>query len=170
MKTVRKIALRSAAVLAASLAVNAASADAPVYTMTVFTDSAHGSKVVSGDYDKAIDRLERAEARFADSVAGQTNLCVAYLKSGDMDKAIDACTAAVEVIESDQRLSLRSKLLAEDQRLKLETELAIALSNRGVMHAAKGNAELAEADFLRAAELDVRSVKAPTINLARLQR
>ncbi len=169
MKNVRKIALRSAAVLAASLAVNAANADAPVYTMTVFTDAAHGSKVVTGNYEKAIDRLEGAETRYADSVEGQTNLCVAYLKSGELDKASMACSTAVDVIENDQRLKLASNLIPGYQRRKLETELAIALSNRGVMHAVQGDRELAEADFRRAADLEAK-VKAPEINLARLQR
>ncbi len=169
MKTSIRIALRNAAATAALLGAGVSHADAPSFTMTVFEDAAHGSKVVAGRYDSAIERLTRAPVRFGNDVEGLTNLCVAYTKSGKLDKAVDACESAVTLLEaSDRELPTKANARGYAQR-QYATELAIALSNRGVLRVAQGQEELAAKDFEKAAELEA-GVSAPAINLARLER
>ena len=167
MKTVNTKAICAAALLAASVAVSPVLADdtAAAYTMTVIRDAAHGSRIIKGDYDKAIERITRAEFRYAGNFAGETNLCVAYTKSGELEKAETACNAAVDV--ANGMLRVKADLLADYTRKAYMTDLAIALSNRGVVYAAMGNTELAEQDFRKADDLG-SSLSAPAINLARL--
>ncbi len=169
MKMSIRLALRNAAALAALLGASVSHADAPSFTMTVFEDAAHGSKVVAGRYDTAIERLTRAPVRFGNDVEGLTNLCVAYTKSGKLDEAVVACETAVTLLEAKNRkLPANNKARGYAQR-QYATELAIALSNRGVLRVAQGEEELAAKDFERAAELQT-GVSAPAINLARLER
>jgi tetratricopeptide (TPR) repeat protein len=157
--------------LAASLVVAAAplaaeERDEP-YTMTVIVDAAYGSKVAAGKYERAIESITTAK-RSRDAYSKQTNLCVAYTKTGALDKATAACEAALAVM-LDGRKS-RSNYISPAHAEQLDRlYLALALSNLGVLQAAKGNTDMARETFLEAVELDT-DLAAPKINLARLAK
>ncbi len=147
------------AVLAgAALAVTSGSATAEeemgAYSMAVVVDAAQGRAVHNGKYEKAIARLTESKRRHRDQFARHTNLCVAYTKTGNLEKAETACQEAVT--------------LYEDNKIGTERNHAVALSNRGVLHAVKGDVELARADFEAATEL-YRFVRITRDNLARVE-
>ena len=153
----------------------AASADEPAFTMTTITDSAHGAEIAAGKYEQAIEKITAADDD--GTYFNSTNLCVAYTKTGNVVDALTACDAAIEQANSmsfDRRsysMSLdrqrySSKSLQERTRKKY---LALALSNRGVLHAATGDVELARQDFVEALGVSARSSVAKA-NLARLDK
>ena len=124
------------------------------YRMGVIIDAAEGKAVRKGKYEQAIARLTEAKRyRRDDQFARSTNLCVAYTKTGELEKAEVACEQAV--------------MLHADNRVDSERYHALALSNRGVLRAVKGDVELARADFEAATEI-YRFVRFTKDNLARV--
>lgn len=137
------------------------------FTMTVMIDEAHGRKVESGKYDVAVDQITSGGLRSPERFAEQNNLCVAYAKLGDLEKAIAACDAAVVKAKERQRLgAMHYARTAEDDWYR--RNLAIALSNRGVLLAVRGDADLAKVDFLAAIELETPQSDTVSGNLVRL--
>ena len=160
----RSLALATSLVAAVPLA---AEERDEAYTMTVIVDAAHGGKVAAGKYERAIESITTAK-RSGDAYSKQTNLCVAYTKTGALDKATAACEAALAIM-LDGRNS-RSTIITPARAEKLDRiYLALALSNLGVLQAAKGSPDRARARFLEAVELDTE-LSAPKINLARLAK
>lgn len=152
--------------LAAAAPLAAAESD-EVYTMTVIIDAAHGSKVAAGKYERAIEKI-MATKRSGDAYSKQTNLCVAYTKMGALERATAACETALAIM-LDGRKS-RSSYFAPAQVEHAErVYLALALSNLGVLQAAKGSTDKARKRFLEAVDLDT-DLSAPKINLARLAK
>ncbi len=124
------------------------------YSMAVIIDAAEGKAVRKGKYDQAIARLtEEKRYRRNERFARSTNLCVAYTKTGELEKAEFACEQAV--------------MLHADNSVDSERNHALALSNRGVLRAVKGDVELARADFEAATEI-YRFVRFTKDNLARV--
>jgi Flp pilus assembly protein TadD len=83
----------------------------------------------------------------------------------NLEGAKNVCNSAVTEIETSL-----SRKFARNNSAKAKTYrkfLAIALSNRGVLHALAGDSELARGDFRDALELEAR-ISAPEVNLARL--
>ena len=160
----RPLALVASLLVAAPLA---AEETEEAYTMTVIVDAAHGSKVAAGKYDRAIERITAAKSS-RDAYSKHTNLCVAYTKTGALDKATAACEAALAIMLEDRKS--RGTYFAPTQAEKLErVYLALALSNLGVLQAAKGSTDSARETFQEAVELDT-GLSAPKINLARLAK
>ncbi|HSN51798.1 MAG TPA: hypothetical protein VLS87_04655 [Woeseiaceae bacterium] len=160
----RPLALVASLVAAAPLA--AAEAD-EVYTMTVIIDAAHGGKVAAGKYERAIEKIT-ATKRSRDAYSKQTNLCVAYTKTGALERATAACEAALAIMLDGHKS--RSAYFVPAQAEHAErVYLALALSNLGVLQAAKGSTDKARKTFLEAVELDT-DLSAPKINLARLAK
>jgi tetratricopeptide (TPR) repeat protein len=133
--------------------------------MTVIVDAAHGGKVAAGKYERAIEKITASKSK-RDPYSKQTNLCVAYTKTGELDKATEACEAAL-ALTLDSRSPRRSSLGAAQVRKADRVYMALALSNLGVLHAAKGSPEIALRTFREALELDT-GLSAPKVNLARL--
>lgn len=139
------------------------------YEMAVIIDAAHGHKVQKGEYAKAITRLADAKRRFPDEFARQNNLCVAYTKTGDLDRAEQACDAAVEFVESKGVRAVKGFALPDVRENAYRVYKAIALSNRGVVRALQGDVKFALRDFEQANDLKAR-VRGPKSNLARLSK
>ncbi|MDJ0699386.1 MAG: hypothetical protein QNJ07_05975 [Woeseiaceae bacterium] len=136
--------IRYAVLAFAGLVVMSGSASAEdnksAYSMAVIIDAAEGRDVRKGKYEQAIAKLTEAKRnRTDDEFARSTNLCVAYTKTGELEKAEIACDQAV--------------MLYADNRFEPERYRALALSNRGVLRAVKGDVELARADFEAATEI-----------------
>ncbi len=160
----RPVALLAALFACAPLA---AQETDPAYTMTVIIDAAHGSKVAAGKYERAIEKITASKS-VRDPYSQQTNLCVAYTKTGELDKATEACEAALAITLDEKRLRSSFSGPALSDRVE-RVYRALALSNLGVLHAAKGSPDIARKSFREALELS-SSLSAPKINLARLAR
>ena len=139
----------------------------PVYTMTVIIDAAHGAKVAAGRYERAIDKINSSNSK-RDPYSKQTNLCVAYTKTGELDKATEACNAALAIVRDNNAPRPSYPGFAQADKAD-RVYLALALSNLGVLHAAKGHPDSARKSFRQALELGT-GLSAPKTNLARLAR
>ncbi|MEJ2127602.1 MAG: hypothetical protein P8X81_02015 [Woeseiaceae bacterium] len=135
------------------------------YTMTVLRDTAYGSKIMEQKYEQAIDKIKQRPGRY-DAFSKGTNLCVAYTKSGELDLAEEACEAAVAAARTAKLKQSRSAFSDPVNETRVRN-LAVALSNRGVLRAVNGQSEEARDDFNAALALDTR-LSAPKVNLARL--
>jgi tetratricopeptide (TPR) repeat protein len=133
--------------------------------MTVIVDAAHGGKIAAGKYERAIEKITAGKSS-RDAYSKQTNLCVAYTKTGALEKATAACEAALAIM-LDGRKPRRNVLAAMPSEKHDRVYLALALSNLGVLHAAKGSTDIARETFREAVELDT-GLSAPRINLSRL--
>lgn len=142
-----------------------ASAAETAYTMTTFIDSHYGAEVVAGRYEHAIQKIVALDED-ENAFFRNTNLCVAYTKTGALDKALMACDAAVEQAGSMPigRKSYGYRYFQKNTRDEL---VALALANRGVLYAVSGEADLARRDFVEALNSTENS-KAVKVNLARL--
>jgi len=115
------------------------------YEMAFFSDSAQGSRILSGQYEKAIEKITN-KVHGGDTLHVETNLCVAYTKAGDIAAAEAACDAAVDAAKSFRKVR-RSDFAAETSAQTRARYMAIVLSNRGVLNAVKGDFDAARADF-----------------------
>ena len=156
-----------ATVLALALASTTGLADTngPKYTMTVFEDIRQGAKIIDGEYEQAIEKITANPSK-KDAIRVETNLCVAYAKAGEVELAEKSCDAAITAIEGKKRFT-QYAIGMETNRDARRRYLAIALSNRGVVKAVKGDLESARKDFDEALQLDSRLAAAKT-NLERI--
>lgn len=140
------------------------------FTMAVVVDDAYGRAIVSGKFDKAINRITADGNRSPNRFSHQNNLCVAYLKSKETDKARIACDAAIAIAETQESRATKKN---RDRALSVRasrSDLAIALSNRGVLLAATGDAERARQDFVAAINFQTDFSETVAANLDRLDR
>jgi len=167
MNPVTKLNAAAWLALATLLAVGplAAHETDPAYTMTVIIDAAHGGKVAAGKYKRAIERITAHESS-RDPYSRETNLCVAYTKTGELDKATEACEAALAIMRTGEKPRSNYLGTAYSERVD-RMYLALALSNLGVLQVAKGSTDTALESFREAVALGT-GLSAPQINLARL--
>ncbi len=159
--------LLTALALALTLGTAAADSEQARYSLAVIKDAAKGRAILSENYHRAIDGLEAKKARGIRGFYIANNLCVAYVKSGQLDESLRACGLAVDLVDGligPQTPAGRNPVSAGTYR----KYLAIALSNRGVAYAVNGSYELARGDFTAA--IAVRAdLNQPETNLARLE-
>lgn len=153
-----------------STTVVAMSAEVRPLTMAVIIDSAHGKKVTSGHYEQAIDRLTRQGAGRGSRFEAHVNLCVAYVKTSEIQKASNACDAAIAKVKEREHLAIRHRADRSEVAVAYKSDLALALSNRGVLKAATGDSDLARKDFLDAMQLETRLAPMIRNNLERLNQ
>lgn len=120
------------------------------YVFTAIDTARHGLDVVNGHYDQAIARI-RAGSADETNFSESTSLCIAYTKLGDVNGAMAYCDRAVAIARRTNGMRRVADMPAMYGK---DLDLVIALSNRGVAHAASGNhamalADLQEADALR---------------------
>ena len=93
-----------------------------------YVDAAAGEQLMAGNYAAVISRLAPHTANFiADEVAASTNLCVAYVATGRLDEAHNACDEAIRLARLDQS---GGTLL---ERLAHQDALSLAYANRAVL-------------------------------------
>jgi hypothetical protein len=115
------------------------------FVMTAYTNAPGGENLVKGRYDAAL-----AQTRFASpsDEALPTNRCVAYTMTGQFDTAKSACDAAVREARSDLMHASSSMLW---RTAELQDFLAVAYSNRAVLHWLSKDAVAAARDLAEAA-------------------
>lgn len=118
------------------------------FQMAAVIDRAHGNAVVAGDYDQAIANLDDDQRYFESS----TNLCVAYTMTGELEKADAECASALRI----------------SKRKEIRRDIAVALSNLGVLKAVSGDLDGAQEDFSRAIRVN-RKLPYASENLQLLQ-
>lgn len=118
------------------------------FQMAAVIDHAQGRAVVAGDYDKAIAKLSDNQRYFESS----TNLCVAYAMTGDLEKADVECSSALQI----------------SRRREIRRDIAVALSNLGVLKAVSGDLDGAQDDFSQAVRVNSKLSQASE-NLQLLQ-
>jgi len=172
MKPRRALAVVGALIFSSTLTAPAI-ADRPTsmpYKMTVIEDAAYGRKVTSGDYEQAIRKITDDGTRSSGRFADQVNLCVAYAKSTDLQRAGKACNAAIAHLRKQERRATRDRSKSNPVFRRYQRDLAVALSNRGVLLAVSGDAEKAREDFAAAIELQTRVSSIARSNLERLEQ
>lgn len=170
MKTTRALVVTCALLLGPvfSMPVTAEETPAAEYTMAVIKNEAYGRRVTAGKYEQAIDRITRGGGRVKDRFADQVNLCVAYTKTKDIENANAACNAALAGLRKQEARATRSKKGPLYGNYK--KDLAVALSNRGVLFAVSGDAERAKESFAAAIELQTSLSHIAESNLERLRQ
>lgn len=129
----------------------------PAFRMMVIEDASFGPQLLSGDYDEAIEKLSAIKAGKRNYFATQTNFCVAYTKARQVDKAIAACDAALAFAEKKANSVAGSKYGDPVARKEVQSNLAVALSNRGVLFAVVGKPDQAKKYFETAIQLKGRN-------------
>jgi hypothetical protein len=127
------------------------------YEMSYIANQAHGNHVAEGRYQRVIDGLAGTSH---DPIVKYLNLCVAQTMASRYPDARRSCNRAVELSEGAARSA------PDDLRDEHHANWAVALSNRGVLRAIRGQ-QGAEDDFRQAIELQAQSEVAGR-NLARL--
>jgi len=148
-----------------SFATATVNAEELTYTMTTIIDASYGDQVAAGKYDKAIDKLSASNSK-NDAFFKATNLCVAYTKTGNFAEATIACDAAVDKARR-MDFEKRSQVSRRFQVKTRKSYLAMALTNRGVLHAVTGDVELAQEAFSEALNT-YEDAKPAKTNLAKL--
>jgi tetratricopeptide (TPR) repeat protein len=158
-KNAAKAALAAAVLLTATGSVQAKNA---AYAFTAIETEKHGVEVINGEYEAAIARIRNHtgdETNFSES----TNLCIAYTKIGELADAIRYCDRAVGIARmTDGMRQSRGAAHATFGNYHKDLDLVIALSNRGVAHAASGDYALAAHDLREADALSARLIALPT--------
>jgi hypothetical protein len=105
-----------------------------------YYDTPAGRSLVAGRYDLVINRLGSHGAEFLqDEVAASTNLCIAQIETRRWDAARVTCDSAVTYAS-----------LPSWERPRQERAVAIAYSNRAVLHWLQREPDRAAADLAKA--------------------
>lgn len=167
IKSATAVAITTAAILCSGAALHAEEGKL-VYTLTAIEDVSYGEAVVAGDYDIAIEGILSSAKVARGGFEAQTNLCVAYTRSGDFEKADASCDAALAALKKRSRTSTATGTASFYSRRTHEKYLALALSNRGVLRVVSGAPDLAREDFEKAANLKF-GLDVVDANLAKLE-
>ncbi len=168
MKKRRAVGFTCALLLGFSMPATAEETAAAAYTMAVIKNEAYGRQVTAGKYEHAIDRITRGGSNLKDRFADHVNLCVAYTKTKDIESANLSCNAALAGLKKQEDRATRSKkspLYGSYKR-----DLAVALSNRGVVFAVSGDKARAKESFAAALELQTSLSHIAKSNLERLEQ
>lgn len=130
------------------------------YQMSVVLDRAYGDVVSTGNYERAILKINTHRSRFPFATA--TNLCVAHTMVGQYKNAELYCDRALEEAE---KAADKGRRKSRDYT----AEWAMAYSNRGVLRARRGDHEGASDDFRLAIEKQSAS-ELPIHNMAILSK
>jgi hypothetical protein len=144
----------SLGILTTAIIVTAASAaeSTDPFVFVAYSNRTGGEKLARGDYGNAAHAVlgQAPSAAMSDPQALDTNRCVAYTMTKQLEKARLACDAAVQ----DTRASDGSMLSWSPQtRKQSDAAAAVAYSNRAVMHWLDADMAAASADLAKAQAL-----------------
>jgi hypothetical protein len=160
----RKSTRAVCAAVALALTGVAAQAAEPAHKVMLsgYEDSVGGASLMAGDYQAVIAQLAPHGFTFwKDAVAASTNLCVASIMTKSWDGAQRACDEAIKYARLQD---LGSDLYQREVR---DEQVALAYSNRAVLHWLESQPQSAAADMARAQSLSPQS-QFVSQNVARL--
>jgi ABC-type proline/glycine betaine transport system substrate-binding protein len=133
LQTAQRTRFKLATAMAATLLVaSAAHADSESgkLKLAAYMDAASGEQLLAGNYTAVIAKLAPHASEYSsDSVAASTNLCVAYVATGQLDAARIACDEAIKAAQLDsgtERMTLSERIAHDDQ-------VTLAYANRAVL-------------------------------------
>jgi hypothetical protein len=125
------------------------------FVLTAYSNGAGGAELVNGDYQAAAEVLRhRATLPSMDASSVSNNRCVALAVTKQWDLARKACDQAVR--DAQQEKALLPSYQYWGRKLKNDY-LAVALSNRAVLHWMASEADAAASDLKRAEGLSPNS-------------
>jgi hypothetical protein len=145
-KATRAVQLACAATLLVGSAAYAD--DQPrTFALTAFSNGTGGAALLSGDYNVAVEQVA-TRLHTLDSETINTNRCVAYAMTRQMQAARTACDAAIRDAQ-EQITSLPVSMTWA--RSEYRDYLALAYSNRAVLNWMSNDVSAAETDLKKAA-------------------
>jgi hypothetical protein len=143
LRVLRASVLATLATLAAGAAAHAAQPAKAV--LRGYLDGVAGTALMTGNYTGVITQLSRHGTLYlSDALSASTNLCVAYTVTHQFAAAVSECDTAVDLARHDASGSTLSSHAAYDEHL------ALAYSNRAVLHALMAQPQPAVSDIARA--------------------
>jgi len=116
--------------------------------LSAYTNGAAGASLLAGDYASVIRRLNGHGAAFhEDVVAGSTNLCVAFIMTRHWEAAQAACDEALALAQ------LHGGGPTLYTRRDHDEQIALAYSNRAVLHWLQSQRDSAASDIAKAQAL-----------------
>ena len=148
-----------------SAAAYASDVTAPKLTLTAFVNGAGGESVMAGKYDEALSEIKYDRTSGADAYTARvTNECVAYAAKKQITEALSACDKAVKAANYERMMAQRFSPGASFQT----SYLAIAYTNRAIIHTLAKDLESAKSDMARAQSL-APSAEIVTQNMLAMQ-
>jgi hypothetical protein len=134
---------------------SAAQAGEHNFVLTAYSNGRGGQALLAGDYEAAGKALSyKATLSAFDTSTNSNNRCVSFTMTKKWDAARAACDQAVRDAEREKTATPAFESWARDMQ---NDYVAVALSNRAVMHWMADESAAAAADLKRAAELSPKS-------------
>ncbi|MDB6088408.1 MAG: hypothetical protein JWN85_1192 [Gammaproteobacteria bacterium] len=125
--------------------------EAKSFLLTAYANAAGGENLVSGRYNAALAQITSNEQALATPERDRkTNACVAYAALGQLRQARVACDAAVTAAQRHTSHSFRG--LSKD-RVGASDDVAIAYTNRAIVHSLSHKAVSSAEDLAKAHSL-----------------
>lgn len=145
--------LATATAIAASSILSIAAAQAAETStpmvLTAYVNAAGGESALKGKFDEALLEIRRDHSLNSDYSAKLTNLCVTYAAKKQLTQAMHACDSAVQAARSDRMSAQRYPA----GTVRENGYVAIAYTNRAVVHMLAKDSESAKLDLARAKSL-----------------
>lgn len=145
-KPIQALQVAFAATVLAGYAAHAAE-QPRTFELNAFSNGTAGTALISGDYSSAVQLLN-LHGPALDSDSLNTNRCVAYVVTRQLQAAHVACDAAVR--DAQQAISTLPMSLSY-ARSEYRNYLALAYSNRAVLDWLTNDSAAAQADLKKAA-------------------
>jgi len=145
------IAFTTAFTMASILAATAHASDVtvPKMVLTAYVNGAGGESVLAGKYDEALAEIRRTRSVSSETYTAKiNNQCVTYAALKQIVQALSACDEALRAAKYD-RMTAQSLGAARTQN----SYIAIAYTNRAIVHMLAKNAEAAKSDMAHARSL-----------------
>jgi len=134
---------------------SAAQAGEHNFVLTAYSNGRGGPALMAGDYESASKVLKyRPALSTFDTTTNSNNRCVSFTVTKKWDAARTACDQAVRDAEREKSSTPGYEAWARDMQ---NDYVAVALSNRAVLHWMTDESAAAAADLKRAEELSPKS-------------
>jgi Flp pilus assembly protein TadD len=131
-------------------AAQAADVTSPKMVLTAYSNGSGGESLMNGKYADAFREIEKDRTSSASAYTAKlNNLCVAYAATRQLTEAKSTCTAALKSAKYDRISSQRYS----PGSLRENAYVAIAYTNRAVVHLLTKNTAGANEDLARAKAL-----------------
>jgi hypothetical protein len=148
-----------------SAAAFASDVTAPKLTLTAYTNGVGGENLMAGKYDDALAEIKKDHVASSYSYTAKiNNQCVAYAAMKQIPQALSACDEALRAAKYERIAAQRFSALTRIEN----SYLAIAYTNRAIVHTLAKDSESAKADMAHAQAL-APSAEIVTLNMLAMQ-
>jgi hypothetical protein len=143
----KSVSLLVASSLLAASGVQAAETAHVPMVLTAYSNGAGGESLLRGDYTEALTQIQKSKPQMMITASAKaTNLCVAYAATKQLAEAKVACDSALKEAKYDRLSASRfTPSLSHENAY-----VAIAYTNRAVVHMLSSDEASAKADLERA--------------------